>query len=67
MVPLAPLVIELGLATHRDIFMEAGYERLCPEWPYLVKTTGEIKHGHYLRIILYTHHIYSSYILIILA
>jgi integrase len=48
MIPLVPLVIALGLVTRRDLSMEAGHERLIPEWPYMTKTTGEIKHGHYL-------------------
>lgn len=29
------------------MLIEAGYERLFPEWSYLTKAT-EIKHGHYL-------------------
>ncbi len=48
MVPLLPLVIELGLVERRDILMAAGHDRLFPEWAPLVKTTGEIKHGHAL-------------------
>ena len=48
MVPLLPLVIELGLAERRDILMAAGHDRLFPEWKPLVKTTGEVKHGHAL-------------------
>ena len=48
MVPLLPLVIELGLLERLDILMAAGYDRLFPEWKPLVKTTGEVKHGHAL-------------------
>jgi integrase len=48
MVPLLPLVIELGLVERRDILMAAGHDRLFPEWKPLVKTSGEVKHGHAL-------------------
>ncbi len=48
MIPLLPLVIELGLVERRDTLVEAGYDRLFPEWTPLVKTTGEVKHGHAL-------------------
>lgn len=48
MVPLLPLVIELGLVERRDILMAAGHDRLFPEWTPLVKTTGETKWGHAL-------------------
>lgn len=48
MIPLVPLVIELGLVKRRDLLMEAGHERLFPEWPYMTKKTGEVKYGHYL-------------------
>ncbi|PZQ10028.1 MAG: hypothetical protein DI565_20215 [Ancylobacter novellus] len=44
-VPIHPLLIELGLKERVDALRELGCDRLLPEWPVYTRTTGEQKPG----------------------